>query len=305
MRPPSSAIASTGSRSATARRSRPAITSRRSPARALRSRVYVPIHGVPTDLTAAPGRTGRRAGAASTRRASASLYYTRAEIEDGALANKAAGARLGGRPDRALLPPDPGLGPGPLPGRKRDARSAMPTRTAANMSRSGACCASAAFFLRAAPTCRRSRRGCAPTRTRAATLMRENLSLHLLPRADRAGAARGAQRSRHAARDRRGRPEVRSAGRAGLPRRSTGRRPTASGSRRTRAARSRARTASTPSGAHGTEATQIAGGMSANGVGADPGAEGRRQLVRARSALKKPSSGLGSPRPSGRCRASS
>ena len=36
---------------------------------------------------------------------------------------------------------------------------------------------------------------------------------------------------------------------------------------------------------------------------ADPGAEGRREC-RARSALTKPSSGLGSPRPSGRCRAS-
>ena len=60
-------------------------------------------------------------------------------------------------------------------------------------------------------------------------------------------------------------PEVRAARRAGLPRRSTGPRPTACGSRRTPAARSRAPNRFDTFWGAGAEATQIAGGMSANG----------------------------------------
>ena len=44
--------------------------------------------------------------------------------------------RLGGRPDRLLLPPDPGLGPAAPSRRRASCGSAMPARTAANMSAS-------------------------------------------------------------------------------------------------------------------------------------------------------------------------
>ena len=52
----------------------------------------------------------------------------------------------------------------------------------------------------------------------------------------------------------------------------------------------------------GAEATRIAGGMSANGQGADPAAQGQRGAC-ARSALTKRHCGRGSPRRSARCRA--
>ena len=61
-------------------------------------------------------------------------YHSRAEIERGALAGPRPRAALGRRPDRQVLPPDPGLGPGPArrrrggPGRLRDSQNGQPYR---------------------------------------------------------------------------------------------------------------------------------------------------------------------------------
>ena len=210
------------------------------------------------------------------KRASACPTITRAEIEDGALANKAADLAWAADPIELFFLQIQGSGRVRFPdgsvmrigyadqngreyvavGRLLRERNILPPG-GANMQAIKA-------WMRANPDQGRA-------------LMRENLSYIFFRELTGPGAARGAQRARYAARNRRGRPQIRSAGRAGLPRRSTGRRPTACGSRRTRAARSRAPNRFDTFWGRGTEATQIAGGMSANGVALILRAEGRRQ----------------------------
>ena len=93
----------------------PAITSRKSTARGPRSRAMSP--DLPHADRSCPLHQARwddgRGRIDET--GTCVLYFTRAEIEDGALAGKRAGTRLGGRSDRPVLPRNPGLGPAPLP----------------------------------------------------------------------------------------------------------------------------------------------------------------------------------------------
>ena len=95
--------------------------------------------------------------------------------------------------------------------------------------------------------------------------MRENLSYIFFKELTGPGPLGALGAAGDAARHGRRRSQFRAARRAGVPRRSTAPRPTACGSRRIPAARSRAPTASTPSGARAPTAEAIAGGMSASG----------------------------------------
>ena len=110
--------------------------------------------------------------------------------------------------------------------------------------------------------------------------MRENVSYVFFQRADRAGSARRARRCGHAARHGRRRSQICAAWRAGVPRDSTAPRRAACGWRRTPAARSRAPTASTPSGARAPRRRALPADMSASGQALAPAAQGRRRRVR-------------------------
>ena len=125
----------------------------------------------------------------------------------------------------------------------------MTIRTAANMSPSAGCCASAACCRRAAPTMQAIVAWMRANPDEGRALMRENLSYIFFKELTGPGPLGALGAAGDAARHGRRRSQVRAARRAGLPRRSTAPRPTACGSRRTPAARSRAPTASTPSGA--------------------------------------------------------
>ena len=111
-------------------------------------------------------------------------------------------------------------------------------------------------FRRRRRTCRRSRTGSAPIRNRGAELMRENLSYIFFKELTGPGplGALNVPVTPHGtvAAD----PNFVPLGAPVFPRAGPSARPTASGSRRTPAAQSRARTASTPSGARGPEATR-------------------------------------------------
>ncbi len=178
---------------------------------------YVPIHGVPTDLTRCTRPDGQTGRGRVDETGICVLYHTRAEIEDGALANKAPILAYAADPIELFFLQIQGSGRVRFPdgsvmrigyadqnGREYVAIGRL-LRERGILPPGGANMQAIKAWMRANPDQGRE-------------LMRENLSYIFFTRADRAGAARRAQRARHAARDRRGRPEVRSAWRAGLPR---------------------------------------------------------------------------------------
>ena len=176
------------------------------------------------------------------------LYYTRAEIEDGALAGR--GLEIGWAADPIdlfflqiqgsgrLLLPDGGvmrIGYDDQNGREYVAIGRL-LRERGILPAGGATMEDIVAWMRANPD-------------EGAALMRENLSYIFFKELTGPGPLGALARAGDSARDGRRRSQVRAAGRAGVPRRSTAPRPTACGWRRIPAARSRAPTASTPSGA--------------------------------------------------------
>ena len=121
MRRASSSTISTGSGSATAAPSRPAITSRRSKARGRRCPATCRSTASRPTSSAAPSPTARAGAGGSTQTGTCVLYFTRAEIEDGALAGKGLELAWADGPGRPVLPRDPGLGPDPVARRQRHA----------------------------------------------------------------------------------------------------------------------------------------------------------------------------------------
>ena len=106
----------------------------------------VPIYRVPPDLircTRADGGTGR---GRIDPTGQCVLYFTRAEIEDGALAGRGLELAWAADPVELFFLQIQGSGQVKLPTGRR-CGSATPTRTAANMSPSGDCCAIAASCL--------------------------------------------------------------------------------------------------------------------------------------------------------------
>ena len=187
-------FASNGSGSARARPSPPAITSPKSPGRARRGRAIrcrsIESPTISSAARAPDGTTGPRAGRSDgTLRP---LLHPRRDRGRRACRARA-GARLGGRSDRTVLPPHPGLGPGQAARRQRDAdRLCRPERPRICRDRA------AASRARPASARRREHGGdrrldARPARRRPRADARES-ELHLLQGIDRAGAARRAWR---------------------------------------------------------------------------------------------------------------
>ncbi len=168
----------------------------------------------------------------------------------------------------------------------QNGREYVGDRTAASRTEHPAC--------RAGRPCRASRTGSGPIRTQGRALMRENLSYIFFRELTGPGPLGAINVPVVAARDGRRRSEVRSAWRTGLPRARPARGLRLLGGAGHGRRDQGRRTASIPSGAHGAEATQIAGGMSAKGVALILVPKGSAPVARCRapSTLTKPSSGL-------------
>ncbi len=289
MRRAFSTTISTGSGSATAGLSPPAIMSRKSKDRGPSCPVTFRSTASRPTSSAAPSPTAPAGAGGSTQTGTCVLYFTRAEIEDGALAGKGLEVAWAADPVELFFVEIQGSGRIRLPD-----GSVMRIGYAGQNGRDYVAIGRHAARPRDPSSGRRQHagdQGLDPRQSRRGQgADARELVLHLLPGADRAGAARLAGRRDHAARRRL--PPIPISFR--WARRSSSRwtvaRPTACGSRRTWAARSRDPTASTPSGARDAEATATRRRNVGLGPGADPvaqgrGGEGRRPCVR--SALKR------------------
>ena len=295
---------STGCGSATARPSRPAITSPRSKDRGRRRRATSCRSTAcrPTS-SAAPSPTGRPAAAGSTRPAPACLYFTPRRDRGRSARRQGPRNRLGGGSGRPVLPRDPGLGRAPAARRQRDAdRLRRPERPRLCRHRA------AAARPRDPSAGRRQHagdQGLDPRQSRPGPgADARELVLHLLQGADRAGPLGALGRAGHAARHRRRRSRIscRWARRSS----STMDRPEVDGlwvAQDTGGAIKGPNRFDTFWGA-GPEAVAIAGGMSASGEALILLPKGVGGPC-ARSALRRPSCGRGSPRRSARYRANS
>ena len=176
---------------------------------------YVPVYRVPPDLIRCTKPDGTSGRGRIDQTGTCVLYFTRAEIEDGALAGKNLEVAWAADPVELFFVEVQGSGRIRLPdgnvmrigyagqngrdyvaiGRQLRDRGILPP--------GGANMQAIKDWIRANPDAGKA-------------LMRENTVLHLLPGADRAGAARFAGRCDHAARDGCRRSQFRSAGRARL-----------------------------------------------------------------------------------------
>ena len=232
----------------------------------------------PTSSRCTERRRHRRARPDRLRRASACPIITRAEIEDGALAGRGLEIAWAADPIDLFFLQIQGSG-----------RLRCPTASVMRIGyagQNGREYVAIGRLMRERGLLAAGRREHAGDRRLAARPSRRGpgdhareQELHLLPRADRAGAARRARRAGYAARHGRRRSQIRAARARRCSSSSTAPRRTACGSRRIPAARSRAPTASTPSGARATRRRRIAGGMSARARRC-PAAQGQRRRVR-------------------------